>query len=120
MQTVECIEDACDALLLPLTGDTWRDYGGNIDTLAGPTLVGAGLRASTVTLSANGKSLLLRVTNVTDQPASGSWLMPTSGPWRVTRCRLDETPLDESEIFRDAIPLQLSPRALYTLLVSRA
>ena len=120
VQTIECIEDACDALLLPLTGETWRDYGGTVDTLAGPTLVGAGLRASAVTLSANGKSLLLRVTNVTDQPASGSWQMPTSGPWRVTRCRLDETPLDESEIFRDAIPLQLSPRALHTLLVSRA
>ena len=120
VQTIECIEDACDALLLPLTGDTWRDYGGSVDTFAGPTLVGAGLRASAVTLSADGISLLLRVSNVTDQPATGSWQMPTSGPWRVTRCRLDETPLGEPEIIHAEIRLQLASRELHTLLVSPA
>ena len=97
-----------------------KAFFGSVDALAGPTLVGAGLRASAVTLSTDGKSLLLRVTNITDQPATGLWRMPTSDAWRVTRCRLDETPLEDSEIFQSEIPLHVSPRALHTLLVSRA
>ena len=118
--TIALIEDSADALLLPLTGETWRDYAAPTGALAGPTLVGAGLRASAVTLSADGQSLLLRATNVTDAPAVGAWQMPSAGPWKVTRCRLDETPLADAESFANEIPLQLSPRALHTLLISRA
>ena len=117
--TIQRIEDSCDSLLLPLTGETWRDYAGATRVLGGPVLVGAGLRSSAVTLSADGTSLLLRVTNVTDAIAVGRWQMPTSGPWRVTVCRLDETPLVEPELFHDVIPLHVAPRALHTLLISR-
>jgi len=118
--TIAKIEDSCDTLLLPLTGETWRDLAAPPLALAGPTLTGVGLRASAVTLSADGRSLLLRVTNITDTPVVGAWQMPTAGPWHVTRCRLDEAPLSDAEIVDVKIPLQLSPRALHTLLISRA
>lgn len=117
--TLERIERSCDQMLLPLTGETWRDYAGAATTISGPTLIGEGLRASAVTLAADGQSLLLRVSNITDADASGWWMLPAAGPWHVTRCRLDETPLGDAQLCDAKIPLHLAPRALHTLLISR-
>ncbi len=117
--TLERIEDACDALLLPLVGESWRDYRGPVGAFAGPALVGVGLRASAVTLSRDGTAVLLRVTNTSESSSVGTWHMPTAGPWRVTPCRLDETALGPESIIDHEIPLSVPPRGLVTLRVTR-
>jgi alpha-mannosidase len=117
---VEAIEDAADALLLPLTGETWRDLAGGSRTLAGPELVGSGLRASAITLARDGKALLLRARNMTDRSRVGAWTLPGSDKWRVTQCRLDETPLAEPHVTDSRVEFTVSPRALLTLRIERA
>ncbi len=121
--SLSTIEDACEELLLPLVGETWRDYRGDVRQLAGPMLNGEGLRASAVTVADDGQSLILRVTNVTDSAVNGSWTLPAVGPWLVTPVRLDGTPEPRHGVPRIAdteIPLHVAPRALVTMRVSRA
>ncbi len=122
--TLEQLEEAADAFLLPLRGETWRDYragdGGYARSLAGPELIGRGLRASAVSLSADGQALLLRAVNLTERPLHGEWRLPHDGPWHVTRTRLDETALEPARTLASAsLTFSASPRAIVTLLVRR-
>ncbi len=122
-RALAAIEDACDDLLLPLTGESWRDYRGDRTLLAGPLLTGNGLRASAVTLTDDGQSLILRATNVTDSEAVGSWSLPATGPWLITPVRLDGSPdatIGAPTVVERDIPLRVAPRALSTMCVSRA
>jgi hypothetical protein len=117
--TVDHVEAMADALLLPLTGESWRDLAGPPRVLAGPILAGRGLVASAVTLSASGDTIVLRAVNVSDEATVGSWTLPDAVRWQVRSCRLDGTPLDGEEgQWRSAAPsidIVAAPRAILTL-----
>ncbi|HYW31721.1 MAG TPA: hypothetical protein VE869_09460 [Gemmatimonas sp.] len=117
--TLQQIERAADSLLLPLVGETWRDLDIRIRELSGPTLVGAGLRVSAVTLSRDAHALILRARNTSGESRDGAWIMPPTGAWRVTECRLDETPTGPPRECRDRVGFTVGPRALLTLRVER-
>ncbi len=116
------VEDAADGMLLPLVGETLRDYSPDWATVAlrGVMLEGDGLRASAITLSRDGSALVLRATNVTDADVRGAWRMPHDGPWEVTPCRLDETPTEPTIVTGAYIALHATARALVTVRVRRA
>jgi hypothetical protein len=114
------IEQEADDFLLPLVGETLRDYNGAPRQRVGVALLGDGLRASAVTLSRDASALLLRVSNVTDQAVVGAWLLPHEGPWYVTPCRLDETPTGPETVTGARIALEVAPRALFTVCARRA
>jgi Glycosyl hydrolases family 38 C-terminal domain len=63
---------AADALLLPLTGETWRDLevAHTVSVLSGPELHGVGLEASAVTLAQRSDGIILRAVNLTDDAVS--------------------------------------------------
>ncbi len=114
------IEDACDAFLLPLTGETWRDYAGSVQWLSGPALSGDGLQPSCVTVSTEGDALVLRAVNVRNEATRGAWTMPDDGPWVVTRCRMDQTPMSAPTVLQRSIVFEAGARAVITYLVHRA
>ena len=118
-KTLEAIEDCADALLLPLVGTTWRDLGDTPDMLAGPELVGHGLRGSAVTLSRDGKALILRALNRSSETAKGHWRMPTDGPWRAVDVRLDETVTGNPVIVDRDIPVSVPPYGLSTVRIEK-
>ncbi|QJR34762.1 glycosyl hydrolase-related protein [Gemmatimonas groenlandica] len=111
------VSRAADALLVPLCGETWRDLDPASTTtqIAGPQLHGAALEASAVTLAQRGDGIILRAVNLSAAVVQGHWQLPHDGPWMVTRCRLDETPLD-SPVRRDArVAFTAGPREIVTL-----
>ncbi len=119
-ERAQTVSRAADSLLLPLCGESWRDLDvANAPTLmAGPELHGPGLEASAVTLAQRSDGIMLRAVNLTSEPVPGHWLLPHDGPWLVTHCRLDETPID-SPVVRDArIPFTAGPREIMTLHVA--
>ena len=118
--TLDQIEDACDALLLPLIGATWRDYAGAVRDVAGPSLDGEGLRSSSVTLSVEGTAIVLRAVNIREHETLGAWTMPDDGPWMVTPCRIDETTIGPTLRCGARISVNAGPRAVVTHLVRRA
>ncbi len=116
----QTVSRAADALLLPLCGDSWRDL--NVAQtpaiIAGPALHGDGLEASAVTLAQHSHGIVLRAVNLTSKPVAGYWRLPYNGPWLVTPCRLDETPVGPA-IVRDArIAFTAGPREIVTMLVA--
>ena len=113
------VEDACDSLLLPLVGETWRDYRGPTQSIHGPSLVGIGLRSSAVTLSVDADAVLLRAVNVNDAPSTGTWVMPDEGPWLVTPVRMDQTPIGSARECNASITFTAGPRAVVTHRVQR-
>ncbi|BAH39088.1 MAG TPA: hypothetical protein DGD08_09275 [Gemmatimonas aurantiaca] len=131
--TIAGIRDAADDVLLPLTGESWPDYESDAGTVcqAGPRLHGASLEASAVTVSSvDEQAIVLRVVNLSDHHAEGAWELPDSGPWQVSRCRLDESLLGPEDAVRGSategmlvsrhIALQVAPRDVMTLRVRRA
>ncbi len=118
-RTLEHIERAADSILLPLVGETWRDLDTDVRDVAGPTLVGEGLRATAVTMSRDASGMILRARNLADAPRQGAWTMPVAGPWRVTECRLDETPVGASRQVDRRAEFTVGPRGLLTLRVER-
>ncbi|MCA0376519.1 MAG: hypothetical protein LCH84_12770 [Gemmatimonadetes bacterium] len=123
--------DLVDDVLLPLVGETWRDLdlgdGEPQDTgharrrrVAGPVLEGPAFEMSAVTVSeTDASAVVLRAVNLTAHRAAGSWRLPDDGPWSVTACRLDETPLGESVLSAARVPFVAEPRGVVTLLVRR-
>lgn len=114
---LELVSRAADALLLPLCGDTWRDLVTAVvpARMAGPELHGAGLEASAVTLAQRSDGIILRAVNLTGDVVQGHWQLPHDGPWLVTRCRLDEAPM-EATARRDAqVVFTAGPREIVTL-----
>lgn len=117
------IRDAVDDVLLPLVGESWRDLeiGSTPVCCAGPALTGATLDASAVTLSRHDpRAVLLRAVNWSAQASVGRWYLPDDGPWEVTRCRLDEKPIDEPVRCNRDVSFAIGPRGVETLLVRRA
>ena len=118
--TLDGIEDVADAVLLPLLGETWRDARDVPAHVSGPLLEGDGLRASAVTLSASGDALILRALNVRDENAIGAWILPDDGPYIITPCRLDETPIGPTVQTNARVPIRVAPHGLVTVIVRRA
>ena len=118
------VSRAADALLLPLVGGTWRDLevapAPAAAQRAGPALHGAGLEASAVTLAQHDDGIILRAVNLTGATVHGHWMLPHDGPWIVTRCRLDETPLDTAQPVGARIDFVAGPRAIVSLHVAAA
>lgn len=113
---------AADTLLLPLTGETWRDLevAHTVSVLSGPALHGAGLEASAVTLAQRSDGIILRAVNLTDDAVSAHWMLPHDGPWWITRCRLDETPLDAPQSYGAQVDFVAGPREIVSLHVAAA
>ena len=118
--TLELIERTSDALLMPLVGESWPDLRSRPGMLPGPTLEGEGLRASAVTLGRDGRALLLRARNLTPVAREGVWVLPDSASWRVTHCRLDETPVGETRSAGSRVAFSVPPHGLTTLRIARA
>lgn len=109
----DLIDAEADALLTPLVGESWRDLRTTTSEVAGPELEGEGLRASSICLGADGRSVVLRALNVRGATSLGAWRLP-KGQWRARVCRLDGTPLGDWAPVTDRIVLHLLPHALLT------
>jgi alpha-mannosidase len=79
-------------------------------------LVGHGLVASAVKPAEQGTGLVLRAVNMLDQEVSGAWRVvpPPAEAWLV---RADESRLQQLPVEGSAIPIQVGPRAISTILV---
>ncbi len=121
--TLARIRDACDEVLLPLTGESWPDLDASRSPaqVKGMALAGEAFEQSAVTLSAqDAEAVVLRAVNLTARHAMGAWQLPDTGPWLVTPCRLDETPTGEAYISHGQITLDAGPREVLTVRVRRA
>ena len=118
-ETLGTIEDAADALLLPLVGESWRDLEGASRALDGPRLSGDGLRASAVQVSADGEAVMLRAVNITQEAREGAWTLPAVGAWRWRECRLDGTTLGAWQHTDASIAFDAGARAVVTVEVRR-
>ena len=114
------VRDACDDVLLPLVGESWRDLQGS-GAIRGLQLTGEAFELSALTVSAfDHDAVIVRVVNNTPRYSWGSLHFPDSGPWEVTMCRLDETPVHDPEVVGGAFSFEGAPRAVLTMRVKRA
>jgi alpha-mannosidase len=115
------IECASDALLLPLTGETWRDLANSTaGSIAGPLLEGDALSLSACKLSDDGDGIVLRCVNAADGPRAGAWVLPPGMVFEAVRARLDETPLGEWAPITGRVGFTASARGVETIRVRRA
>lgn len=113
---IDAIERTADDFLVPITGVTLRSALRVPDHVVGPALVGAGLAFSTIKESEDGRWLVLRCVNLTNEPVAGAWRLPfTLEEARLSR--LDETPGDPASVEGQAVTFTADPRAIVTLLV---
>lgn len=113
------VRDACDEVLLPLIGESWRDLK-SAGRHAGLEVVGEAFELTACTLSAvDEAAVVLRVVNNTTRSAWGTVRFPDDGPWLVTRCRLDEEPLAPPETVGRALTFEAGPRAVVTFRIRR-
>ena len=115
----ETIEQVADALLIPLSGTTWRDLESTDRTLSGPRLSGHGLRASAVHLRDDGDGIRLRALNTRSSEVEGAWHLPP-GAWESRPCRMDGTPLVEWRVTTAVVPFVVAPHATISHDVRRA
>jgi len=118
-QTHDLIEQAADDLLLPLVGESWRDFEGPPSRIAGPMLEGDGLRVSAVCLSDDGAAMRLRAANTRHHQVSGRWTLP-KGEWRARACRLDGTPEGPWRTFESQVAFEAPACAVVTIEVRRS
>jgi alpha-mannosidase len=111
------IERAADDTLLPLRGWTLRSATRPLDSVAGLTLEGDGLRFLACKPSEDGEWTVLRCVNVTSHPARGSWRCSWS-PREARRARLDEHPGEPLSVREGgAVDVRVEPFAVTTILV---
>ena len=114
------VRDACDDVLLPLTGESWRDLPRAI-RCHGPEVAGEAFELSAFTPSAQDEhAAVLRVVNNTLRSAWGTLRFPDDGPWEVTPCRLDETAVGPPSVVAGAFSFEGAPRAVLTFRVKRS
>ena len=113
------VRDVCDDVLLPLTGETWRDLQWT-GRLRGVELSGEAFELSACTVSAvDDRAVIVRVVNNAPRAAWGTVRFPAAGPWEVTRCRLDETPVAPSVVVQGAFSFEGASREVLTIRVKR-
>ena len=111
------VRDVCDDVLLPLVGETWRDLRAPVQC-KGVEVLGEAFELSALTVSASDEAAaVVRVVNNTGRRAWGTLRLPHAGPWEVTRCRLDETPVAEPVIVEGAFSFEEGPRGVLSVRV---
>ncbi|HWH53671.1 MAG TPA: glycosyl hydrolase-related protein [Gemmatimonadaceae bacterium] len=113
---IDAIERTADDVLLPLRGETLRSALGVPEPVSGVELHGLGLAFAAVKESEDGTALILRCTNLLEEPARGVWRLPFDTP-TAALARLDETSMQEVEVQGRAIAVAAGPRAVATLRV---
>ncbi len=115
-QTIDAIERAADDFLVPMIGSTLRSALGVSDDVVGPELVGAGLAFSAIKESEDGRWLVLRCVNLTDEQVAGAWHLPFAIE-EARLSRLDETPSAPASIEGQDVTFTAEPREIVTILV---
>jgi 2-O-(6-phospho-alpha-D-mannosyl)-D-glycerate hydrolase len=113
---IDTIERTADDFLVPITGVTLRSALRVPDDTVGPELVGAGLAFSTIKESEDGRWLVLRCVNLTNEQIAGAWRLPLAIE-EARLSRLDETPGDPLSAEGQSVAFTADPRAVVTLLV---
>ncbi len=114
--TIDSIERASDDFLTPIVGTTLRSALDIPDDVSGPELTGPGLACSTIKESEDGRWLVLRCVNLTDESVAGAWRLP----FAITDAhlsRLDETALGPASFDVGVVSFTAEPRAIVTVLV---
>ncbi len=115
-QTIDAIERAADDFLVPMIGTTLRSALGVPDDVVGPELIGAGLAFSAIKESDDGRWLVLRCVNLTNELVAGAWRLPFAVE-EAHLSRLDETVGVPSSIEGQDVTFTAEPRAIVTILV---
>jgi len=114
--TLDAIERAADDFLVPIAGTTLRSALSVSDDVVGPELIGAGLACSAIKESEDGRWLVLRCVNLTDEHVAGAWRLPfTVDEARLSR--LDETVGGAASADGQDVTFSAGPRAIATILV---
>jgi hypothetical protein len=117
----EQVDEACDAMLTPLCGESWRDLENQTSRIvSGASLEGVGLRTSSVHLAPDGHGVVLRCVNTIDAAISGAWVLPDAAPRVARQIRLDGTPLDDWCPVQDRVEFAAPPRAVITFEIRSA
>jgi alpha-mannosidase len=115
-QTIDAIERAADDFLVPMTGATLRSALRVSDDVVGPELVGAGLAFSAVKESEDGRCLVLRCVNLTNERVAGAWRLPFAIQ-EARLARLDETLGGPASIEGQTVTFTADARAVVSILV---
>jgi alpha-mannosidase len=110
------IERAADGILLPLRGITLRSAIAPIDTVAGLSLEGEGLRFLACKPSDDGRWTVLRCVNSTDRVASGAWRCGWSAR-EARRSHLDEQSGERVPVRDGRLELTAKPGEVVAVLV---
>jgi alpha-mannosidase len=117
--TTDEIERVSDDFLTPLRGWTLRFASTASVQTAGVELEGRGLTASSIKISEDGGSIVLRSVNQTSEEQKGRWVLPVV-PTEARRARLDETPGDAIPIDGNSISFVSPPHGVDTFAVKFA
>jgi hypothetical protein len=121
--TLATIRDACDALLVPLVGETWLDLDGASPdtTVSGVELDGDAFEMLAVTVSSvDDTAVLLRAVNLTSREAAGAWQLPDAGPWIAEPVRLDEQSIGNAHRCESQLEFTAGANEVVTWRVRRA
>lgn len=110
------VEAAADDVLVPMTGETWRDVAGALPPFAGVTLEGDGLAFGACKRSEDGAWLVLRCLNLRAVPVTARWRLPRA-PGEACLSRLDETPGEALPVDGTTVATLVAPHATATILV---
>ena len=113
--TTDLIERISDDVLLPLVGTTLRSALSDYPPTRGLELEGQGLAFSAAKESEDGRWLVVRCVNITDEPTQGRWHLPFE-PTEVVLARLDETPESSLTPSARTVSFAAAPRAVVTIL----
>jgi alpha-mannosidase len=115
-QTIDAIERAADDFLVPMIGATLRSALGVAADVVGPELIGPGLAFSTIKESEDGRWLVLRGVNLTNERVAGAWRLPFVVE-EARQSRLDESVGVPAPIEGQDVTFTAEPRAIVTILV---
>jgi alpha-mannosidase len=115
--TVAAIERAADDVLVPLTGVTLRSAIAVPPPTHGVELVGEGLAISAIKESEDGKALILRCVNLTEEEVAGRWVLGRA-PRSAQLARLDEAVIGPAEIEGAEVRFVARARGVVTIRVA--
>ena len=99
-----------------MIGATLRSALSVSDDVLGPELIGAGLAFSAIKESEDGRWLVLRCVNLTNEQVAGAWHLPFAVE-EARLSRLDETVGAPASIEGQDVTFTAEPRAIVTVLV---
>lgn len=114
VDTVNLIEQAADAVLLPLAAESSRDLDGRERTVPGIDVRGAALRCQAFMPAQDGNGAVLRIVNVSATSADGRVAMPDVN-LDYCMAALDETPTSSWQPAHAELPITVPPHGVLTL-----